>query len=411
MFLFDTEWRRSKGFTAGTHRIRPPSETLREYVPLMKPLGITRLANVTGLDCVGLPVYVAIRPNSRSLSVSQGKGADPDAAKASALMETIELWHAERAQPPLRFASAEDLEAEDAAVELDDLPRRPGSEVRRERPMTWALGYDIIRRRPTYVPFEMVSLNLVGDSYEQAVFDMSSNGLASGNHVLEAVTHALCEVVERDSVTLAWMLDREALEKRKVVADSVEDEGCRALFRLLAVAGIEVSIWDATSDTGIPTFMAAIAEERGRVAWRTLGAFWGYGCHLAPEVALSRAVTEAAQARLTIIAGSRDDVFHAHFARQTNIEALKNLRERLLDKPGALHFASRSLATDSFDGDVDVVCQALQRVGIDSVIVVDLTRPEVGVPVVKVIVPGLEPYIWDERFRPGKRAQRRRQEG
>jgi ribosomal protein S12 methylthiotransferase accessory factor len=206
------------------------------------------------------------------------------------------------------------------------------------------------------------------------------------------------------------MLEREALEQRKVSLESVTDPSCRALIELLAAAGIEVSIWDATSDTAIPTFMAAIAEERGRASWRTLGAFWGYGCHLAPNIALSRAITEAAQARLTIIAGSRDDVFHAHFARQTNLEALKNLRERLLDKPGVRAFESRSHATDSFDGDVEVICAALKRVGLDSVIVVDLTRPELGVPVVKVIVPGLEAYIWDERFRPGRRATRQRAE-
>src|SRR6266496_3142850 len=94
-----------KSYRAGTHRIRNPEQTLAEYLPKAKDMGITRLANVTGLDWVGIPVYNAIRPNSRSLSVSQGKGVTLEAAKVSALMESIEYWHAEHISLPLRHES------------------------------------------------------------------------------------------------------------------------------------------------------------------------------------------------------------------------------------------------------------------------------------------------------------------
>jgi ribosomal protein S12 methylthiotransferase accessory factor len=84
-----------KLFKRGTHRIISPDDTLTRIAPRAPQIGITRLGNVTGLDRIGIPVAVAIRPNSRSVSVSQGKGLGLSQALASALMEAIELFHAE----------------------------------------------------------------------------------------------------------------------------------------------------------------------------------------------------------------------------------------------------------------------------------------------------------------------------
>src|SRR6201999_785112 len=76
-----------------TLRSRDPEETLRLLLPHLERHGITRLANVTGLDRIGIPVYQAIRPNSRGLSLSQGKGVDEVSAQVSALMESLECHH------------------------------------------------------------------------------------------------------------------------------------------------------------------------------------------------------------------------------------------------------------------------------------------------------------------------------
>src|SRR5215472_9591286 len=84
----------------GTQRAAAPDETLRRIKPLLPRAGITRLADVTGLDWIGLPVYQAIRPNSRNISVSQGKGLTRAQAKVSALMESLESFHAECIQQP-----------------------------------------------------------------------------------------------------------------------------------------------------------------------------------------------------------------------------------------------------------------------------------------------------------------------
>ncbi len=101
----------TKHYRVGTHRVVSPVQTLERIRPHLTDMGITRLANVTGLDRVGIPVVMAMRPNSRSVAVSQGKGVDLNAAKASAVMESVESWHAERIDLPTLYGSYNDLKA------------------------------------------------------------------------------------------------------------------------------------------------------------------------------------------------------------------------------------------------------------------------------------------------------------
>ncbi len=95
---------------------------LARIQPFFAQMGITRLANVTGLDTIGIPVVMACRPNSRSLAVTQGKGLDLEAAKVSAAMESIECHHAERILLPLKFASYRELVARHVVVAIEQLP-------------------------------------------------------------------------------------------------------------------------------------------------------------------------------------------------------------------------------------------------------------------------------------------------
>ncbi|MFT7675957.1 MAG: YcaO-like protein with predicted kinase domain, partial [Gammaproteobacteria bacterium] len=98
-----------KTFMNGALLCVEPSKTLERVMPWMSYMGITRIANVTGLDRIGIPVVMVCRPNSRSVAVSQGKGLTLDAAKASGLMESVESWHAERIEHPLKLSSFADL--------------------------------------------------------------------------------------------------------------------------------------------------------------------------------------------------------------------------------------------------------------------------------------------------------------
>jgi len=108
-----------------------------------------------------LPVYVAVRPTSRALSTSQGKGFDHDSAKVSALMESIESWHAEHTELALVHDSYRALRARSRGHRSGVLPANAGATPRRDVPYLWARGWDLLNDAWTYVPFELVTLNFV----------------------------------------------------------------------------------------------------------------------------------------------------------------------------------------------------------------------------------------------------------
>lgn len=388
--LFGETLAAPKRYVQGTHRTRHPRETLAEYRRHMPALGITRLANVTGLDSIGIPVYVAVRPNARSLATSQGKGLDPDAARASALMESIETWHAETIDNPVRWDSYHSLaraagRGGDGVVDPRELPfyREPSTAA----PGGWVLGFDVAGQVPCWVPLDAVTMNFVGTPERGTELVRSSNALASGNHVLEAIVHALCEAIERDAESL-WRLDPEL---HQVDLGSVADPSCREVLERLTRAGVSAAAWDLTSDVGVPTYASAILEPPDPSGMRSMGIHYGFGCHLAPEVALSRALTEAVQTRLSYVSGSRDDLFREDYQRNRDPELVAGIWEEIASTASTATLAARpSLATDTFEGDLAALLAAVRRVGIERVVVVDLTRPSLGLPVVKVIVPGLE---------------------
>jgi ribosomal protein S12 methylthiotransferase accessory factor len=131
---------------------------------------------------------------------------------------------------------------------------------------------------------------------------------------------------------------------------------------------------------------AAIMEDPGEPAWRTLGFYQGFGAHWLPEVAISRALTEAAQTRVTYIAGARDDFFPFDYDRATDPALLAALWQRFsapCDEPVAFDDLPRLAARSLGDALAQLVAPHRQ------VVVVDVTHPALGVPVVKVIVPGL----------------------
>src|SRR5689334_8359968 len=144
-----------KGFRDGTHRLVSPLETVARVRPFLPVMGITRVANVTGLDSIGIPVVMVCRPNSRSLAVSQGKGLDLAAAKASGLMESIEAYHAEQITLPLKLASYEELRYTHRVVDVEQLPRPAHSLFHTRLQILWIEGYDLLQQEHVWVPYEM----------------------------------------------------------------------------------------------------------------------------------------------------------------------------------------------------------------------------------------------------------------
>lgn len=392
-----------KRYFAGTHRCRTPEETLDAYMPLLSRFQVTRLANITGLDSLCVPVYLAVRPNAKGLSVSQGKGLTAAAAKASAMMESIECWHGENIRKPLRHGSVADMQSCGLRVcDVERLPRRRGGRGRRDLAMFWIEGYDIIGEEHCWVPWETVSTNFVVSPHHLATFSMSTNGLASGNSLLEATCHGLCEVIERDAIR-RWM--SQGGSDGRVNEDAV-DPASRAILDRLASRGVHTLLWDATSEAGVPTFAATIFDGIEQHRARTVGMFSGYGCHLSPSVAVTRAITEAAQSRLTMISGSRDDLLHDDYRNCRNEDDLARLMDLWGKRPGLTELP-HDLATPTFEGDIARVLDALRSIAIESAIVVDLTHEDIGIPVVKVVVPGLESMVPGRIGDPGERAAAR----
>lgn len=407
MRVFGRRLAQDKGWTAGTHRTRSPAETVADYARFMPVMGITRLANVTGLDDIGMPVYIAIRPNSRGLSTSQGKGDTRDAAKASALMESIENWHGERIERPLRYQSYAEIARAVDAVDPRDVPRRAGGVLRLDAPILWLEGWDLLRERPSWVPYDSVHTNFVTPACGLGAFLSSTSGLASGNHTLEALCHALCEVIERDAATLHRLCSDREREHRHVDLDTVGDAACRRVLDQLRAADMVVAAWDITTDVGVPTYTCQIVEGLERPRWRAVGLAEGHGCHLSPPVALLRALTEAVQSRLTYISGSRDDVLPRDYVACSNDDDWRRTVDQLTAPRSRRSFADRtSAAADRFEDDLATLLGSLRGAGIDSAVAVDLAKPVIGIPVVKLVVPGLE-SVHTPVYVPGRRARAR----
>ena len=392
-----------KTYWHGTHCACAPSETLERIRPFFRLAGLTRVANITGLDRIGIPTTLAIRPNSPTLTVSSGKGFTSDAAYVSGAMEALELFHAEGPAVPYFRCPYSQLDLHGEPLPLDQLALTKYSLFTVDWPFDWSLGWDIGSQRECPVPLASVDM-VRGPRGTTALgaFQLTSNGLASGNTFLEAVTAGLYEVIERDAVTcndLAW-------EKSKRAPPRVQLETLRLplvveLIATLDAAGISVVLLDCTVDTAVPVFMAFVCDRH----MPRIGIYKGYGAHLDPEIAMIRAITEAIQSRLIFIAGSRDDAFrhhHTRVRRNSGAESIARLQAIEATIDGHDY---RSMATPSFEGDLHLLLAKLRNAGLPRVIVFDLSRTPFPVAVVKVLVPGAEGYLFD-MYAPGKRARR-----
>ena len=403
MATISRDERARKGHRRGTHRLVEPRATFERVAPMRVRMGITRVANVTGLDRIGLPVVMVCRPNSRSIAVSQGKGLDLDAARASGLMESVETYHAERIDLPLKLASFEVLRERHRVIDVDGLPKvahgRFGAGLR----ILWIEGQDLISTAPAWLPYEVVHTDYtLPQPAGSGCFLASTNGLASGNHVLEAINHAICEVVERDATAVWNHLHPTAQAATRLDLGTVDDDDCALVIERLAQAGFEVAAWDTTSDVGIPAFYCLIVDRRHENAHSGGGA----GAHAARGVALLRALTEAVQVRTTYIAGSRDDLHPSEFTPPAIEQKLRRARTLMTGRGPARDFRRvPSHDGESFADDLAWLLERLQAAGVGQVVAVDLTRPELAIPVVRVVIPGLEGPDDHPRYLPGRRVQ------
>lgn len=353
-------------------------------------MGITRVANITGLDCIGIPTTAVYRPNSRSLSVSQGKGLTIDAARASGLMEAIEQYHAEHIVLPLKLASFNELRFTHDFIDLASLTRHESKLFHPDLRILWIEGTELTTGEHLWVPYEGVHLDwTLPWPTGSGCFQFGSNGLASGNHLLEATIHGICELVERDAFSFLQEKDPLTHPQSRLDLATVTDETCLELLDRYRQAGVMVGVWNMTPPSGIAAFHTVIVD-LDQNPWRPLAAFGGMGCHPDSSIALSRALTEAAQSRLTSISGSRDDIFRENHRFLQDTDIVSQVRRQIGSQTPEVDFQEiPCFKAPTLQDDLSWILSRLRSTGLQQVVLVDLTRHEFEIPVVRVIIPGL----------------------
>jgi ribosomal protein S12 methylthiotransferase accessory factor len=379
-------------------------EAYEKVEKYFKRIGITRLANITGLDRIGIPAVNAIRPNHEGFSLHHGKGLTLEAAKVSAAMEAVERWHGEKAVdlPSFRHTYRE-LSKEYNVISPDKLALSKHSLFDVDTSERWILGWDIINQEEVAVPFGLVSLQDLDDPFELRSFQTSSNGLAGGTDFLESVSQALLEVIERDGITCHSMASRKAGSRfplKRVRLETIEYPEVRELLEQIESRDVLPLLFDCEVDTKIPVYNCYLLD-------RLLpheGICHGMGASLDPATAMVRAVTEAALARAVFHSGARDTFYRDQFYFH-RLYNNKGLVRDLGDEESTVDTSNRrSEATTTFEGDIRLCVEKLKNVGIEQVIVLDITQPGFELYAVKVIVPGLEGYM-HPYYSPGQRAR------
>lgn len=338
--------------------------------------GVTRLADLTGVDRLGVPVVQAIRPAGRSLSVTMGKAAGLAAAATGAIMEAAEQCCAEQA-----VAATGPLPATAVAGAAATLAARLG--LAPDVPVGWVRGHDLATGTPALVPLPAVTLDFTRE--DGAGLRADSNGLAAGATISDALVAAGCELVERDR--FAGWLARDPLARAATAVDlaTIEDSACRDLAGRIGAAGCTLLLWELTAPGGLPVHAAAIVE--AGPAPSGLPPAFGVAARFRPAAAAHAAICEAAQTRAGLIVGARDDLGPQHYAAPAAASA------RVLLETMAMLPARRVLAAAGPDVADDAAARLAwltdRLAAAGPLAWVDLTRAEIGVPVVKLIAPAL----------------------
>lgn len=318
-------------------RERAPDATFRAVRPLLAPLGIARVTEITRLDRLDLPVFAGVRPRGRVLRVHAGKGLSREDARVGAAMEALELAVAEidSLRPAdarctlaeLRSRWPDGLSAEALAPNFGLLPA--------EGEVLDAVACELLGAPGTVlIPAELVRLP-APDSHAPSAFAWSSNGLASGNSVDEATLHGMLEVLERDAI--AMNTPRDASQWLVPASLPQPLAGMAEHWRR---AGIELIVRYVPNEFGLPCFQAWVHEP----ASVDVNLARGSGMHLDRSIALARAVCEAAQSRLSTLHGGRDDV-SVFFGKYDGMPTADRARlesallERLRDRSRSIDFS------------------------------------------------------------------------
>ena len=378
-------------YFTGTHRVIAPEKTIENNEDKLKVAGVTRIADITDLDRIGIPIYTAIRPTAEegAVSIYGGKGITKQHSKASAMMEAFERYSAERQDSDdAIIAKIDEIEGNYIDPKSLNLPKELEKKDIADLKLEWSLAKDIVSNEDHYIPTNAIFHPY---KYPVSLFKSNTNGLASGNVLEEAILHGIFEVIERDAWSIFELTHKNYAQ---IDIDSIESDVINESIDKFESNGIKIKLMDFTADIKIPTIAASaddtVTKDAGLL---TLG----MGTHLDPEVAILRALTEVAQSRATQINGAREDTVRADFAREAGYERMKRINKyyfRQEDEKIPLS-SIENKSTTSITEDLKIVKEELMANALDKILYYDLTRPELDVSVVRVIIPEMEIYAID----------------
>jgi ribosomal protein S12 methylthiotransferase accessory factor len=383
-----------------THRAIAPEDTIKKVESKLRTAGVTRVAEITHLDRIGIPVYSAIRPSAAegAVSIYAGKGATKPQAKASAMMEAFERYSAELNEEHRQnfvsgvFEGSNEEYINPNSLILPNLLFDPETSK-----MEWVKSTNLKDDSIVLVPANAIYHPYIPENTVK-IFQSNTNGLASGNKIEEAVFHGMMEVVERD----AWSIfESKRQQKPEISCENTDNEIIINILAMFKEAGINVKLIDLTADIKITT-VAAVSDDTilKDPALLTLGV----GTHLDPEIAVIRALTEVAQSRATQIHGTREDTVRAVFMRKAGYQRMKRINRHWFgeSKMSIELDEFKNVSGRSFKEDIENSKKLMGKCGFEDILFVDLTRPEIDIPVVRVLIPGMELYSVDVD-RAGKR--------
>jgi thioglycine synthase len=406
----------------GTSRIKPVHETLKQVIPICQKIGVTRVADITDMDVLSVPNYSAVLPGTEDyIWVYSGKGPTKAHAKASALMESIERYCSLPSGGPRNFIQETycQLSKRYRVLHPHEIIEPLRYRYSDDMFMDYLAGYDLFTEKQIMVPAALALFRYSPTPPSVNPFAFyHTNGLASGNVQEEAICHSLCEVIERDATSLAE-LRASAIPFNfiKYIADSlrangyslprinndnfkddptvfpdvdiseIEFEPAKSIVEKFTKAGISLIIKDITSDIGIPTFNASSVE------WITHNYGYlteGHGTHPDTRIALLRAITEVSQTRAANIHGARDDLRKINYGENNSTD---KRAWQFMSSTKTIKFSDiRTYVNEDILDDIKLILDRLKNVGLTTAIIINLTITQIGIPVVRSIVPGLETF-------------------
>lgn len=372
-------------------REREVTETLALALGVAEKLGVSRVTGTTFLDQVGIPVYIGVRPGASrgSLCVSAGKGLTMTEAKVGACMEAIEFALSEPANSASKIIGSHYRDVLNASENPEELLRLcpiAGKAIDLSAEVPCVSALDLISGEEYLVPAELA---FVPFELPDETFGNHTNGLASGNSFAEACMHGIFEVIERD------ILSFEMVKDTSVLVNHSEVGSCQAELMRIQDAQLNVVIRMVPNYYRLPFFAVSIIDNNQR---HPAYINTGFGLHPDYQIAVIRALTEAAQSRLTFIHGTRDDLSE----KIAIYEAISGEQLRELFQVKVDHLSRKSKESNILHGDfarihgldlpgyLNNLLDFLKSIGIDKILAIRHTRPKDPLQVVKIVIPGME---------------------